>query len=181
MSGRIVTILYEDQSSAAPNDFGPHALLLAMLADDLGRSRWQLRNRFNAIPKNGNSKLRTELKLHTADMAAFGPVFAVLDGDRVRECYGLPRDSCLGNVVTAIKEEASGPVEVVIVDRNMESVVRVCRKEVGRDPNVPKPTPRQRDRDFHGAADAAPDVRAGIRKGSPTFDRLAKKVLLHVR
>ena len=39
----IATVFYEDQrTDAGRNNYGPHVLLLACIADDLGKPRWEL-------------------------------------------------------------------------------------------------------------------------------------------
>ena len=52
----VARVLYEDQAKQV-KDFGPHTLVLACFADDLGQSRWDLKHIVPGIPRKGDNKL----------------------------------------------------------------------------------------------------------------------------
>jgi hypothetical protein len=53
----LATVLYEDQRAPQKTRFGPHALVIACVADETGSDRWALEKRIEGIPKKGDSKL----------------------------------------------------------------------------------------------------------------------------
>ena len=176
MSGRRITVLYEDQLAARPNNYGPHVLMLACVADRMGGDTWMLGKRVLAIAKKGDSKLRAALREEGAMLADGGPVVAMFDADRVRACYGLPSNACKQSVLDAIEAEASGVPVIVLLERNMEDVVAACCAASNKPFPQSKPTPQQRDAILHGAASAGAAVRVQVLASVPSFERLVRAV-----
>ena len=53
---RLATILYEDQRGET-KEFGPHALVVACVADRTQQDFWELRLRLDGRPMKGNAKV----------------------------------------------------------------------------------------------------------------------------
>jgi hypothetical protein len=173
---RIVTVLYEDQCDVKPTNYGPHILLLACVADARGGDAWALRAWVKAIPKNGDSKLRTALHDEGELIALAGPLVAMFDEDRVRRCYGLPKDTCKRDVLGAIDGEATGSPRVVLLQRNMEDVVNAACTAMGHPVPARKPRPEERDRILLRAAMQGRGARDEVLQKVPSFARLVRIV-----
>lgn len=167
-----ITVLYEDQLAAKPTNYGPHILLLACVADACGDDRWTLQQRVRGIPKKGDAKLRAALRDDGELLRSSGALVAMFDEDRVRGCYGLPRDACKRTILDRIAGEATGEPTLVLLERNMEDVVNASC--VARHQAIPakKPTPEERDRILHAAASEGRAVRDAILRAVPSFARL---------
>jgi hypothetical protein len=177
----MLTVLYEDSLASKPTSYGPHSLLLACVADKLGWERWDKRLTTTVLPspKNGDSRLRAALANDARRLADAGGVAVLFDLDRVRDCYRLPSTSCIVTVLDAIAEGARVPIKVVLLDRNMETLVAACATAL-RVPCPPK-VPRERDRILNHAADADLSVRVQVLAGCKTFERLVDIVHAWVR
>jgi hypothetical protein len=173
MSARIMTVLYEDQTSVTPKNYGPHMLLLACVADALGRDRWELREHVVAAPKKGDSKLRAALAQDGELLAKSGPIVAVFDHDHVRDCFKLTADACKRTVLVAIKGCTSAGPEVVLLVENMETVITACCQVLGRPVPEKKPTPLERDGIVQAVANSEDRaVREALLSRVPSFKRL---------
>lgn len=180
----IITVLWEDQRSARANRFGPHELLLACLADDLGRDRGALERRVESRPQKGNGSLRKALKQELPRFAKSGPVIAVIDRDQIHDL--LPRTppppSCMSGITTRFRQDAPGDYDIVFLVRNMETLVETVCRATGRDVPLNKPTPDERDRLLMAAVwGAPPQTRISIRSDCPSFDRLVTRVGRHLQ
>ena len=172
MAMGILTVLYEDSLASRPTNYGPHSLLLACVADKLGCNRWdpRLKTGVQASPKKGDSKLRAALAEDVPRLSNCGGVAFVFDLDHVRDCFGLPSTSCLRTVLEAIKQDASVRFQVVLLDRNTETLVKACADAL----RLPCPCkkPVERDRILNRAAAADVSVREKILDDCPSFRRL---------
>jgi hypothetical protein len=176
MNRRLITVLYEDQLAAQPNNYGPHMLMLSCVADRLGRDPWGLRQHVRAIPKKGDSKLRDALREEGALLARCGPLLVMFDADRVRACYGLPSQACKRSVLDKINEQATGKPILVLLERNMEDVVTACCQALLQPSPQHQPTPSERDAILHKTVAAGKDARDRVLQSVPSFERLVRAV-----
>ncbi len=174
---RTVTVIYEDSGARGVlvRDFGPHALLLACLAEDLATDPHALARQVVAHPANGNDKALRKL----ADDRLF-PVVALVDDDKIRRLLELAADACKRDVLLQVESTYGRPlgpdVVLVLLHRNIESIVEAACVALG-EPTPPK-SPEARDRVLRKAAAADKAVRAAIRAAcGGTFERLLKKVI----
>lgn len=152
--------------------------MLACVADRVGLELWspghlRLREQFEGVPCSGNSKL---LAGRSVDRY-ISPVIAVFDDDKVRELMGLQSEACKREVLKAIREKSEIPEErliVVLLDRNMETVVAACCRAFSEPEPRRKPKPRERDAILHKAAqsDAAKRTAIANDAATATFKRL---------
>jgi hypothetical protein len=124
-----ITVLYEDQR--AKEAFGPHELLLGMVADATGLPWHQLGKRATAIALNGVDKLLAALKdaKHWARMApGRRPVLAIVDADEVRKRVGTASMSS-ATIEERIRKTCSQPdrLTVVLLENNLETVIEAIR------------------------------------------------------
>lgn len=171
-----VTIIYEDSTARGGlvRDFGPHALVLACLADDLTIDRHSLGRIVLAHPANGNDKALTKL----ADDRLF-PVVALIDDDKIRRHLTLPARACkrdvLQGVVDRYGRSLGAEVNLVLLHENIETVVEAASRALG-EPAPPK-SPEGRDTILRRAATADRSMRTAIRAAcAGTFERLLTKV-----
>jgi hypothetical protein len=133
MSPPWVVVLYEDQRGMRPG-FGPHELLVRLVADRLPRSDlWRLARGIREHPTRGNAKLLE--KVRDPDRVAPGGevVVAVLDDDHVRTLLSLDQSACKSVVLGAIRKPCSSPgrLRIVLLERNVESILEALRPHAG--------------------------------------------------
>lgn len=119
----MIPVLYEDSAAAGRvKAFGPHQLALNCLYARIGR-RYGLESAFDHRPRRGVNKLLSDLKLD------LGPdIVAVLDGDHLAEALNLPANTPVVQLETRVRSlYARGTAHVCVLDRNLETVVRVLR------------------------------------------------------
>ena len=182
----LATVLYEDQRAPQGKRFGPHALVVACVADETGDDRWTLDRRIEGIPKKGDSKLLQAAREDAADLTHDGRVLvAIFDDDRVRELLRLDRQACRTLVKDTIATgcTARSLLEVVLLERNIEDVVAAAARALGRpadDPQVARALgkraghPEARDSILHAAASADMAVRRAILAAVPSFARVVR-------
>lgn len=162
------TVFYEDAPGVAVTNFGPHLLALACVADRMGVERYLLRHYADAVPMKGDSKLRAVLK-----GIAGRHTIALFDSDHVRDLYGLEKGATTLEVIAAIKAETGSEVEVILLERNAEDLIRHCHVAMQEALPSGKPTPEERDRVLHRMAARAPSDRERLRQLCPSFALLA--------
>jgi hypothetical protein len=183
----VATVLYEDQRAPQRTRFGPHALVIACVADETGTDRWTLEKRIEGIPKKGDSKLLWAVREDAANLTHDGrALVAVFDDDRVRKLLGLDGRACKTLVKEAIAAggTAGTLLEVVLLQRNIEDVVVAAARALGRpmdDPQVVRALgkhaghPEARDAILHAAAASADvAVRQAILAAVPSFARVVR-------
>ncbi len=176
----IITVLWEDQRGAEVKGFGPHDLLLACLADDTGGPRDTLKRLVESHPKKGNGNVRAALQRNLAGLSASGPVFAVIDRDKIRQLWrypGPPPPDCKPGIAEPFRLDAPGDYDLVFLVDNMESLVAAARNALAVPHPSTKPNPDERDRLLARAAWGARDVRAAIRGSCTSFDRLVARIV----
>ncbi len=179
----IVTILWEDARGILAKGFGAHTLLLACLVD-LGVAREDL-PRIEAHAKKGNSNVRKALRTDGARLAKAGPVYAVLDRDKIRELWKpgpMPAD-CKQAIAEQFKLDAPGEYDLVFLEQNIESLLRAALESMASEvPEAPwKPNPDERDRILSRVAWATARERDEVRRRCPSFDRLVTRVAAKLR
>jgi len=136
----VAVILYEDQRGKE-KEFGLHNLVVACVADDLGKDVFTLCRAFEAHPTKGVSNLLRSCRQDVHRLGARGQrVFALIDADKIREQLrheGVPASADDDAVVRAIKAEgrcvAPDQLEVVLLKENTETVIqaaKLCDKEL---------------------------------------------------
>lgn len=174
-----VIVLWEDQRSSGPECFGPDSLLCACVADERQCALFSLKGIIVSIPQNGNGNVIRELQRNLERLRRSGSVLAVLDRDRAHEL--LPREEqslrCFSGVCGGIRNKASGSYELVLLERNIETIYHTANKLYGVDSTGEKPTPIERDLLLNKLAFSSPENRKKLRDAVPSFDRLVRKVL----
>lgn len=172
----IITILWEDQRGHIVKGFGPHELLVSSVADDVKCSRLKISRLIHGIPKKGNTKVVNSLKMDLTNMTRSGPVCAVLDRDKVLDLWKSPNRpaDCITGIKSAIAKDAPGEYELLLLDENVETLIKVSCSALQIEMPPDKPAPDERDRVLNKAAWGIREVRARVRKAIPSFDRLVK-------
>ncbi|HZF52726.1 MAG TPA: hypothetical protein VE093_28920 [Polyangiaceae bacterium] len=126
MTRALVTILYEDQRSAATG-FGLHAFVKSCVFDILNGERHSIEGALNdARPQKGAGNL---LRTCREDIDLIAPdgrrVVAVFDDDKIRGLLKLPRSATAERVHKEIRKgcKAPGQLDVILLKDNMESVI----------------------------------------------------------
>jgi hypothetical protein len=172
---RIAVVLYEDSRGRQPRDFGPHSLALACVADDLGvdSGLWHLKASFPALPKNGNAELLKALEREANDLRAGGTeIVAVIDDDRIRDPLRLPPAACKRAVLDQVLAKRSTPVDVILLERNVEDLVELAAQVLGL-AGAPRKSRNVRDAMLMRLArPERQSDRSRLRRQMPSFDRL---------
>lgn len=137
-------VLWEDQA-AIPNNFGPHELLLRLVADARGREERidQVKRHVQAIACRGNSNVPSKSRAIT------GPRLVVLDNDKVRRLLSLPANEPEARVIAQLaKACAVETSSVVLLHDSIEDVLIHVTTALGITKPVVKPTPAERDAYF---------------------------------
>ena len=100
----------------------------------------------------------------------------MFDHDRIRRCYGLPSGACKRDVLAAVLAHASGTPQIVLLEENMEDVVKACCAALGRALPNSEPTPAERDAILQPAAAADRSVRDTVLATVKSFGRLVRAV-----
>lgn len=124
------TVLYED-SRGPSGKFGFHRFLCQCVADQLDCPLSSVERQMTAIPKKGDSEVLKAIERDASRLArGRGWLLAVFDNDKIRRLLQLAHDTPDGSVVTEIKTrcELKDLFEVVLLDRNMESVLAAVKE-----------------------------------------------------
>lgn len=181
-----VTVLYEDKLIRGPvTGFGPHALVLACVHDQIGGDLWGgLARAIEGQPKGGNSALLKAC--HRDRLSRFtSPVIAVFDDDQVRPLLQLPQDATKEVVVEQIRERCqlldTPSFHVILLVRNLESILEAARDcgAVGDINEALSKNRGARDRVLTNIAydPLKADLRACIQDKSPSLKSLVDLIL----
>lgn len=174
-----IPVLWEDSRGGPGERFGPHDLVLAMAADDVGLPRWELAARFGARPMKGVDRILPLLL--PAGLEALSrkgqAVLAVLDGDRIRQHLRLAPDceeACVLEAL-AVRSGRDRRLRVFLLNRNVESLVRAaidCGVEASaqEERRALDHRPLERDILLARAAGAMRPVRDCIRNRVPSLE-----------
>lgn len=139
-----VTVLYEDALApgSKPIQYGPHLLLLWCVSDRTKRPIWDLGRLVEGNPRKGKEKVRQASKLPLRDW-----VIALYDQDRVRDMPGLENKKRARDVAETLRAESAQPdrTMVVLLDKNLETLMKHVQSCNGQGATTDKPTPLQRD------------------------------------
>ncbi|HCF62268.1 MAG TPA: hypothetical protein DFS52_30290 [Myxococcales bacterium] len=171
------TVLWEDQRGALIKGFGPHELLIRCLADRSGAHDFGRRQHVESIPLKGVSNLIKRLKQDAQKLRDDGPVFAVIDRDKIRDQLSPKPPDCMKGLSRGIRTAAPGDYEIVFLVQNVESLLDAVIEVLDLPRRAGKPTPDERDRMFQKAKSASRAKRDAILDKCPSFKRLVSKVL----
>jgi hypothetical protein len=121
----VATVLYEDKMQVGSGGAYPfHDLVLSMVADETHYTLWELRERIDKNPRNGVSKLISDLGM-TGALAGAGWLYILVDRDRIAEHVGLPRLAPEADVTAALKARSDAPdkLRVFYLEPNMEGLL----------------------------------------------------------
>jgi hypothetical protein len=123
-----LVVLYED-SRGQTKDFGPHELLLALVADDTRADFWHLRGRVDGRPLRGIGNVVKAIKDLDRLSPSGGKVLLIVDGDHIRETLSLPREADGAEIERALARRSSHPARVVVrvLHQNIESLLAAAR------------------------------------------------------
>ena len=167
-------VLWEDQS-AVPNNFGPHELLLRVVADARGRDERneQLKRHVQAIPCRGNSNVPKRSRALITQQR-----LVVLDNDKVRRLLGLPADEPEDRVIARLaKDCAVEPSSVVLLHDSIEHVLAHVTTALGITKSQEKPTPSERDEYFRKLAWTDRRARDAFLVSCRDYERLRNAVV----
>jgi hypothetical protein len=145
----IVTVLWEDaRSQGDVRGFSAGDLVDACIRDRRTDAPRDLRIRH--VPKNGDSKVIGALRDDYAHLTGNGPVFAVLDRDKIRARWrhdAKPPANCMQGISQRIALECGGRRDIVFFRQNMESLLEACCTALGiaYPDRSRKPRPDERD------------------------------------
>lgn len=178
----IVTVLWEDQRGVESRGFGPHELLLTCLSDELRIDRAGLKQSVASHPHKGNTSLRKALQSNIGRLRKSGPVLAVVDSDQLHDLWPPkpPPPTCISGRVARFRQDAAGDYELVLLVKNMETLIEAACKATHQRVAKGKPKPDERDALLARAVWGTTDVRQAIRAGCPSFDRLVTRVARHL-
>lgn len=116
-------VFYEDQAAGRVNEFGPHLLLCACVADRLdGKSLHDIRQVLDGQPKKSDGKLLAACKQHAA-LDADEIVFALFDADKLHIRLKVPK-APLDEMRTRLENEIrSARVRPFLLEDRLETLV----------------------------------------------------------
>lgn len=187
----LATVLWEDQyAESSPRSFGPHQLLLQLVADEVsaGRDGWSYKHEIECRPQKGNANLLKSCRKVDDVAPDCHPVIAVFDADKIRGPLRLSATATNDEVVAAIVHATRPPankLHVVLLDPNIEAVVNVAFHGLatGQSSGPAQPTNPPKDRItrdrilMNAASPQMRGVRARIVESLPTVAYLRDVVL----
>lgn len=180
-----VKILYEDQAAGPIHEYGPHNLVCWLLWDRVREAGSMMRfheigARVRAFPKKGVDKVRSACVQDLRNLANDGSlVIALVDNDRIREHLDLQADACRSRTTAAFCEGCADAdrLRVVLLEKNMESVVAAVREALGEVPVAGKPTPLERDKILRRiCGELAADKRRSVASRVSSLSYLIQKI-----
>jgi hypothetical protein len=128
---RLAILLYEDQHGPT-KQFGLHKFIMRCVCDECGVAPEQQYKVFGSVeerPMKGDSKVLRALWNDLPNIAAKGEmVIAILDNDKIREALGLAKQAPDDKVCETILAKCAGPVHIVLLKENTESILRAARE-----------------------------------------------------
>lgn len=173
-----VTVFYEDRAAGELNQFGPHLLLCACVADHLrNKSLWEVRRLVDGQPKKGADNLLAACKRH-AKRNRNEIVFALFDADKLHVHLKIPK-SPLDQLHAKLNHEIqSSKVRPFLLADSIESLVEASARCL--EPPIEGPLRKrhnERDNILGRAATAASrSVRDCVTRAVPSFAALVDAV-----
>lgn len=168
MSRRRIPIFYEDDRGSVKG-FGLHELLVACIADHLDQDQTVLRERFEAIPKKGDSKLLAACRDDVPRMRE-PAIVAVFDADKLHKLFGSGRPSHDELLAELRRRCPDKRLHMFLLVSNTESVVDAvadCLKQ-------PRPDKDKLLRDqllSRAAWSPTRELRDCVRRAVPSFEQ----------
>lgn len=179
----VASVLYEDRRSLQKG-FGLHDLVVACVADLLHKSPWrEIEKEFEAVPLKGNGNVLRAVRDETEWRTRGRALVAFVDRDQVKRLSKdadgrLDHESC-GRVL-AEQFRNGKPATVVLLDGNVETIVRAAGEALKRPEGKIEEAVKTKDRTLRDsilieAADASdPGVRQAILGQVPSLQRLVR-------
>lgn len=166
MSHRPFPIFYEDSWGQA-KEFGLHELVVACVADNLDRDWWELKSRFEAIPKRGVNNLLSACSDDVPDMP--DPlIFAIFDSDKLHRALWRSGRPTEPELVAELRRRCpDGRLHMFLIP-NTEAVVEAVANCLGETP--PAKDPLARDLLLTRGARRSHQRRDCARAAVPSFD-----------
>lgn len=174
----IVTVIWEDQRGGPQKGFGPHELICQCIADQRGCDKSRVSRVVKSVPCKGNGNVLRVLSQDGPKLQNSGPVLVVLDLDRAHELLGGPElKDCKTALSQALRGRASGSYEILYLDRNVDTIVALCCRLLGRAEPDKKLTPDERDAELARLTFGGdPSARRQLLGESPSFARVVAKI-----
>lgn len=162
-----VAVLYEDERNTQIKGYPMHRLVCMTIADQLGVDYRDVEEQFHGRPMKGNGNLKRacEAISNTRDRA----VIVIIDSDKLAGLLKLPKSTAHATLRAELARCYPDPrLQVLLLERNTESLVDAAAKCLGREPPERK-NKLVRDQMLDSAAFAAATVRTCIRDSMPSF------------
>lgn len=104
-----------------------------------------------------------------------------LDRDQLHDLWPTPSPSCRSGITARFRQDAEGDYDLVLLERNMETLIEITCQILGR--HVPPKDPDERDRVLLTAVwppSGTTDIRQTIRHSCPSFARIVARVAGHM-
>ena len=171
-----VYVYYED-SRATGGTFALHDLVLACVADILGRPSWELKRLVAGNPKRGSSKVIGAC-IQDGPRLSEQHVAVLLDGDQLDRALDLRPHYCKRDAHDAFKKKvADARFELFVLDDNIETLIERLTELPGEFPlmaDALKKDLNARDSVFARAARLEP-ARRRVRTVL-SFDRFVRRI-----
>jgi hypothetical protein len=136
-----------------------------------------IKKRINSAPKKGVSNLLKALKKDLGNLAGSGPVFAVIDRDKIHEHLDPRPTNCMTGIRNHILGQAQAECDVVFMVENIESLIDASCEAMAIERPSKKPTPDERDRYCARLVwNGTQTTRAAALALCPSFARLVERV-----
>lgn len=175
-------VFYEDQEvPGLVANFGPHRLLCACVADQVGIEARELQSvMISCKPCHGATKQVTALITGAPQLLKTNAVFAVFDADEIHAQLHVAAEEDAVKAIYA-RGVPSG-VRILLLDRNTESVLQAflgCEHQAGGTGPVvlPKKKPAKRDAILNRAADGARTLRDCVLDKVPSFKAIVDEIV----
>lgn len=138
-----IAVYYEDQASGGNiQEFQPHNLVCGCVADRLGWSVFEVRERLRGEPKKGRDKLLAACQRMATSPGWHGELVAIYDADRVAAAVGLARGIDDASVLAELRRRAPSPrIHPFLLHERLETVVDAAAECLGWD-DPPPPLPK---------------------------------------
>jgi len=127
----LATVLYEDQQGPN-NQFGLHKFVMRCLCDQCAvapENEYKVHGAVSSRQLKGDSKVLNALWNDLPNIAGSSEsVIAVLDNDRIRDALGLSSQASDDEVYQTIRDRCAGPVQLVLLKENTESILLAAKE-----------------------------------------------------
>lgn len=134
----VATIRYQDKMQIGSGGaYPPHDFVLSLVSALTARPVWELRKLVDKNPRNGISKLISDVR-QTDLLAGRGKLCVLVDRDRVAEHLGLPKNAPDAAITEALYQRSDAPekLSVHFLSPNLEGLMRAIAE---CEPKMPAP------------------------------------------